>query len=74
MNTSQDKKVAFELIDGIILVPGEIKNVFGYFAIDTGATQTVLNKTYINSTTNIVEKKAITFDNSTQSSGISMKK
>lgn len=73
MNTSQDKKVAFELIDGIILVPGEIKNVFGYFAIDTGATQTVLNKTYINSTTNIVEKKAITFDNSTQSSGISMK-
>ena len=160
------KKVAFELIDGIILVSGEIKNVSGYFAVDTGATQTVLNKTcigvqgatavfgramqhrwlchppclpsgrlrrlsrhrrrlaaensegplgaptgglarpqgesrltpaepenaasvpvgtpsgvvsplytdtYIHSTTNIVEKKAITFDNSTQSSGISMK-
>lgn len=73
MSTREEKKAAFELIDGIILVSGEIENVSGYFAIDTGAAQTVLNKIYCDLATNVVEKEAITFDNGTQNSGIMVK-
>lgn len=62
-------EAAFELVKGIALIPGKLDNVFGYFALDTGATQTVLNKTYCGVADTKAEK-AITFDKGTKNSDI----
>lgn len=64
-------KIDFELADGIILIPGNVNSIDGYFAFDTGATQTVLNKTYYSGIHAENGKEAITFDNSVKSSDTS---
>jgi hypothetical protein len=72
MKKLQGKEIPFELVKGIALISGKIDNICGYFALDTGATQTVLNKTYCCLTDATVEK-AITFNNGTQSSELASK-
>lgn len=73
MEKRQEKKAAFELIDGIILVAGAINGISGHFAVDTGATRTVLNRTYCAQATDATETNAVTFDGGMQSSEISRK-
>lgn len=58
------QRIDFELADGIILIPGSVNGIAGHFAFDTGATQTVLNKTYFSGNQAGEEKEAITFDSS----------
>jgi hypothetical protein len=69
MNQLQGKPIAFRLVKGIVLIPGKIDNIAGYFALDTGATQTILNKAHCGAV-NTAAEEAITFDNGTQSSEI----
>jgi predicted aspartyl protease len=69
MKNLQGKVIIFELVKGIALIPGKIDNICGYFALDTGATQTTLNKAHCGAV-NTAAEKAITFDNGTQSSEI----
>ena len=71
MAERQERKAAFELIDGIILVPGAIKDTSGYFAIDTGAVQTVLNRIYCASAPGSEIKEALTFNGGMKPSDIS---
>jgi len=62
----------FELVEGIPLIPGTCGETFGCFAFDTGATQTVLNQAHCAAEALPMEgHSAVTFDNGTQSSGVS---
>ena len=42
------KKIKFILENGIVLIPGKVNDVLGYFIFDTGSMKTALNKTYFN--------------------------
>lgn len=57
-----------ELVDGIVLVPGSVNGLEGHFALDTGATETVLNATYCDGARGGEGEPALTFDSSVQSS------
>lgn len=72
MENLQGKAIKFKLVKGIVLMDGKIDHISGYFALDTGATQTVLNKAYCRISDRGVkeESTAITFDNGTQNSRI----
>lgn len=39
-------KIAYKLVNGIILIPVKANEQTGYFAFDTGAMQTAVNRTY----------------------------
>ncbi|MBE7005095.1 MAG: hypothetical protein E7425_12625 [Ruminococcaceae bacterium] len=65
----QDRAAAFELVDGIILLPGTAEGAEGHFALDTGATRTVLNRTYCALPGENVQN-AVTFSGSEQSSAV----
>jgi hypothetical protein len=69
MKNLEGKVITFELVKGIALIPGKIDNTDGYFALDTGATQTILNKEHCG-VADITFEEAITFDKGTQSSAI----
>lgn len=68
----QGKVIPFELVKGIVLIPGKADGVPGHFALDTGATQTVLNKTHCGAA-DAKTREAITFDNGTQNSALASK-
>ena len=40
------KKIKFILENGIILIPGKVNDVLGYFIFDTGSMKTAINKAY----------------------------
>ncbi len=73
MAFAPNQTLRFELVEGIALIPGTCGDTSGYFAFDTGATQTVLNQAHCAAEALPAEggKSAVTFDNGTQSSGIS---
>lgn len=72
MITELDKTVIFELVDGIVLIPGRVGNTEGFFAFDTGATRTVINQNYCDmGNASVMEKEAITFNNATKGSKVS---
>lgn len=70
MITKENHTVSFELVDGIILIPGRVGSAEGHFAFDTGATKTVLNSAYCKQSSDADDKSAVTFDAGTQSSRI----
>lgn len=72
MVSEQNKRVAFELVDGIVLLPGMVGETKGFFAFDTGATRTVINQKYCDMDKALsADKDAITYDNDTKSSKVS---
>ncbi|MBQ9460073.1 MAG: aspartyl protease family protein [Oscillospiraceae bacterium] len=62
-----DTAAPFELVDGIVLLPGTAEGAKGHFALDTGATQTVLNRRYC-TRSGEASDDAVTFSGSEQSS------
>lgn len=72
MKTAPDCRVAFEAVEGIVLIPGGVDGTAGYFAFDTGAMETVLNSARVGAGGG-AHSDAVTFSGGTRASRVTTK-
>lgn len=62
----EERVMDVRILDGIVLVPGSLDGVEGCFALDTGATETVLNLAHYDGPADVPADSGITYDRETK--------